>query len=170
MRLPGTYNLINNDLPSREFLEKYARFKQRQRLLKEGALTDDAKAGGKRTNNGGAKKDAGNKKGGKQDAKDDDDDDDANGGGDFTKAQDEKIIEMKLADGQWKAIAMEVGKEVHHVKERFKIVKPDDFDKKHQEMKNAAHFKIPIADVLPETSAQFLISQHELCICNGTGD
>ena len=131
MRLPGTFNIINNDLPSAEYLERYRQLKRRQKAAKEGASADDKKGGdGKKGSNN-------DKNGGNDNAKGDDGDE-AQAEVEFTKEQDEKLIEMKLANAQWKAIATETGKDANQLKERFKQIKPADFDKKHQEMMDAA--------------------------------
>lgn len=127
MRLPGTFNLVGNDLPTFEYLRK---LKERKAAAREGRPTDDFVKGVSR-----AKKTDTNAK--NDDKANDARDGDAKEDNVFTPAQDASLIELKLKDAIWRDIATELGKEVHQVKERFKVIKPDDFDKRHQDLKDA---------------------------------
>lgn len=127
MRLPGTFNFAGNGLPTANFLNQYQALKDKQRA-QQGA--DDSKTD-KPTAQTSEKKDADKAKAAAATGAKPED------GGEFTKAQDEALIELKIKETSWKAIATELGKEVNQVKERFKAIKPDDFDKKLMEAKNA---------------------------------
>jgi hypothetical protein len=139
MRLPGTFNIINNDLPTAQFLLNYQALKQRQQARKGATNNSTAKASDAQTklSKGDIKVVTDTKVSGN------DNNDDATGRAAFTLAQDLALIELKLKDTQWKAIATELGKGVHQVKERFKRIKPDDFDKRHQELKSATKAEKP---------------------------
>ncbi|KIW03308.1 uncharacterized protein PV09_05519 [Verruconis gallopava] len=155
MRLPGTINIVNNELPSPEFLAKYALLKQKRKGAKRGATKgnknrSDNKASGNSSGGGdnvkGNKDDNGkaNKDDNEKTNKDDDRKTYKDGNGktnndnnveksDFTEAQDQALIEHKLHDMAWKAIAADLGKNVAQVKQRFKQIKPADFDARHSE-------------------------------------
>jgi hypothetical protein len=138
MRLPGTINIVNNDLPTAQFLAHYRILKLKQRAAKKEALTNKFKNGalvGKATtgsknnnnnNNNNTGKDSGK-------AKDGRDDNDAKADDGFNEVQDAKLIELKVKDTSWKAIATELGKEASQVKQRFNLIKPTDFDRRHNE-------------------------------------
>lgn len=141
MRLPGTINLVGNNLPTLEYLEK---LKARKQAIKAGQITNDDKKGGagkQHGDNSGKNNPKGGQKGGKSGGKvnNDKEDEDAKPDDDeWSPLQDKQLIDMKLEEAQWKAIATEVGKQVHQVQARFKIIKPDDFGKRLQEKKQEA--------------------------------
>jgi hypothetical protein len=136
MRLPGTINIVNNDLPTAQFLAQYRILKQKQWAAKEEGLTNDFKngaLGGKALT--GSKNNNNSNNNGKDfgKVKDDRDDNGAKADGGFNEVQDAKLIELKVKDTSWKAIATELGKEVSQVKQRFNLIKPTDFDQRHNE-------------------------------------
>jgi hypothetical protein len=128
MRLPGTFNLVGNDLPTLEYLQ---RLKQRKAAAREVRPTDEFVKGAPRVPKSSANATGDNKPNEVKESNTKEDNT-------FTPAQDASLIDLKLKDAIWKDIAAELGKEVGQVKERFKVIKPSDFDKRHQELKDAA--------------------------------
>jgi hypothetical protein len=132
MRLPGTINIVNNDLPTTQFLANYQIFKQRQRAASKVDLTNNLKNGasnGKPIN--GKKISATDKANGNTSGKADGScNGNANSDSGFTIDQDDALIEMKATNTPWKQIAVALGKDIPQIKQRFGEIKPADFDKR----------------------------------------
>ncbi|KAF2435194.1 hypothetical protein EJ08DRAFT_675591 [Tothia fuscella] len=144
-----------NDLPSPEFLDKIRALKAKQRALEAGGTTsalapvtapapnppaavavaapgatnnDDTQSKPRANSSKPKSKDDG--KPSSTDKKADDEKKDATAADAFTKAQDEKLIEMKIAGKTWKEIETETNKTKEALLARFKEIKPADFDEK----------------------------------------
>lgn len=126
MRLPGTINIVNNELPTPKFLAHYKALKQKQKAA-AGDITNELKAGtlpGKIRDDKNGTTNAEATKSGSDDA--------AKHDGDFNAVQDALLIELKLKDTSWKDIAAELGKEEGQIRTRFREIKPADFDARHK--------------------------------------
>jgi hypothetical protein len=132
MRLPGTFNLGGrNKLPTAKFLLHYEELKRAQHKAK---LDGEAN-----TNN---KLEFGDepfpktltttsKKGGGNDVKKDDKPDDVvitPDGETFTLAQDEALIDLKIKGKTWAEIATELGKEKDALNNRWRDIRPADWE------------------------------------------
>jgi hypothetical protein len=155
MRLPGTWNLgADNSLPTPEFLQQYREFKTARHAVDSAcAKTEYDKANEYKSETNGpdhctantkAKKMASQKS--KQKNEQATTSDEKKIDSDFTKAQDKALIELKHASKSWKDIAVELGKDVSEIKERWRDIKPTDFDSKLEEEKKKSGLKKAKAD------------------------
>jgi hypothetical protein len=135
MRLPGTINIVNNDLPTVQFLAQYKTFKHKQRAAEAEGPADNIKNGSPNGKTRIGKRNINNNNA--NDKSNDGDANDAEPDSSFTEAQDAALIKLKIKDTSWKAIATELGKEVGQVQQRFDDIKPVDYDKRHQEAQKA---------------------------------